>query len=413
MSMRVPLHHRLRPATGRDPGEPHRAATPLELLYDLTFVIAFGATSSQLAHGIVEGHTGGALLAFAFAAFAVSWAWINYAWWASAFDTDDWFVRLMTLVQMVGVLIMALGIPDVFRSVEHAVLDNGVVVLGYVVIRIGQLALWLRVAVQDAAHRRTALAFATSLLVAQLGWIAVGVAHLPLATALLLAVPLYLIELTGPVVAELRLGPTPWHAHHIGERYSLLVIITLGEVVVGTASTVSATVQEHGWSADAALVAFAGTALAFALWWMYFMMPSGAVLHRHRRRAFVWGYGHIVVFGSLVAVGAGLDVAALSSEGEGHLDAAAVAATVAVPAAVLIATFFVLYSLLLLTFDPFVLVLAISALALLAASVAVAATGAPIAAWLGLVVLAPVVVIVGYETIGHRRQARQLERILA
>jgi len=146
---------------------------------------------------------------------------------------------------------------------------------------------------------------------------------------------------------------------------------------------------------------------------MYFMMPSGAVLHRHRRRAFVWGYGHIVVFGSLVAVGAGLDVAALSSEGEGHLDAAAVAATVAVPAAVLIATFFVLYSLLLLTFDPFVLVLAISALALLAASVAVAATGAPIAAWLGLVVLAPVVVIVGYETIGHRRQARQLERILA
>lgn len=413
MSTRAPLHHRLRPAVGRDPDESHRAATPLELLYDLTFVIAFGATSSYLAHGIVEGHAASALIAFAFSTFAVSWAWINYAWWASAFDTDDWFVRVMTLVQMVGVLIMALGIPPVFSSIEHGALDAGIVVLGYVLIRVGQLALWIRVAIQDGAHRRAALAFAVSLLVAQLGWIAVGLTHLPLAAALLATIPLYLVELSGPIVAEFRLGPTPWHAHHIGERYGLLVIITLGEVVLGTASTVSATVQEHGWTVDAALVALAGTTLAFALWWVYFTLPSGPVLHRYRARGFVWGYGHIVLFGSLVAVGAGLDVAALSTEGVGHLDTAAVAASVAVPTGVLLTTFVVLYSLLMRAFDPFHLLLFAIALTLLATSVATASAGAPLAAWLGLVVLAPVAVIVGYETVGHRHQARQLDRILA
>ncbi len=412
MSTRPPLHHRLRPVIGRDPDEAHRAATPLELLYDLTFVIAFGATSSQLAHGIAEGHAGPALIAFAFSTFAVSWAWINYAWWASAFDTDDWFVRLMTLVQMSGVLIMALGIPDVFRSIEHGALEYGVVVLGYVVIRVGQLSLWLRVAMQDPAHRRPALAFAASLLIAQLGWSALGLSQPPLGVALLVTIPLYLVELLGPVVAELRLGPTPWHAHHIGERYSLIVIITLGEVVLGTASTVSAIVQEHGWSTDAALVAFAGTALAFSLWWVYFTLPSGAVLRRHRRRGFVWGYGHIVVFGALVAVGAGLDVAALATEGESALDPVSVAMSVAVPTGVLLTAFAVLYSLLFRAFDPFHLVLFAGALALLVLSGLSAAAGAPLVAWLGLIVLAPVVVIVGFETVGHRHQARLLERVL-
>lgn len=412
MTSRAPLHHRLRPAIGRDPHEPHRAASPLELLYDLTFVIAFGATSVQLAHAIAEGHAADGLLAFAFSTFAVSWAWINYAWWASAFDTDDWFVRLMTLVQMVGVLILSLGVPDVFSSIEHGRLDPGVVVLGYVVMRLGMLALWIRVAVQDAVHRRTALAFIVSLAVAQLGWIALGLSHPSLPVGLLAAVPLYLVETIGPIVAERRFTSTPWHPHHIAERYSLLTIITLGEVILGTASTISAIVQDSGWTLDAGVVGFAGTALAFALWWTYFMMPSGALLARFRGRGFVWGYGHIVVFGALVATGAGLDVAAMATEGEANLAAVTVASAVAIPVIVLLLAFFALYSLLIGAFDPFHVLLMGGALAILVASVLAAAAGAPLALWLSLVVAAPVVVIVGYETIGHRHQAARLAELL-
>jgi len=46
----------------RDTGERHRAATPLELLFDLTFVVAVAAAAAQLAHAIVEDHAAQGLL---------------------------------------------------------------------------------------------------------------------------------------------------------------------------------------------------------------------------------------------------------------------------------------------------------------------------------------------------------------
>ena len=87
---------------GRDPPENHRTATPLELLFDLTFVVAFGAAANELAHLLAEGHIGTALVGFAFATFGIAWAWINFSWFASAYDTDDWIFRLATMVQMLG-----------------------------------------------------------------------------------------------------------------------------------------------------------------------------------------------------------------------------------------------------------------------------------------------------------------------
>ena len=101
---------------GRDPHESHRAATPLELLFDLTFVVAFGMAADELAHYLVEDHVDTALAGFAFATFAITWAWINFSWFASAYDTDDWVFRLATMVQMVGVIILALGLPDLFAA---------------------------------------------------------------------------------------------------------------------------------------------------------------------------------------------------------------------------------------------------------------------------------------------------------
>src|SRR5918993_800512 len=127
------LSHRTTRMTGRDPEERHRSSTPLELLFDLTFVVAFSQISSQAAHYLEEGDVGTAIGGFALSTFAVSWAWINYSWLASAYDNDDIFFRIATLVEMLGVLILALGVPPVFHSLaegEH--LDNGVTVAGYV-----------------------------------------------------------------------------------------------------------------------------------------------------------------------------------------------------------------------------------------------------------------------------------------
>src|SRR3954470_22846386 len=85
-------HHRRR-FSGRDPDEGHRAATPLELLYDLTIVVAFGTAAAALAPYIDEDHLWPGIGGFAYATFGVTWAWLNYSWFASAYDTDDWVFR--------------------------------------------------------------------------------------------------------------------------------------------------------------------------------------------------------------------------------------------------------------------------------------------------------------------------------
>jgi low temperature requirement protein LtrA len=112
--------HRRRPLSGRDPNEARRTATPLELLYDLTFVVAFGTAADQLAHYLAEGHLGPAIGGFCLAVFAVSFAWMNYSWFASAYDNDDWVFRVATMVQMVGVIVLSLGIPEMFASIDRA-----------------------------------------------------------------------------------------------------------------------------------------------------------------------------------------------------------------------------------------------------------------------------------------------------
>src|SRR5690349_21350207 len=104
--LRSDLRHRLRPMRGRDPKERGRSTTPVELLYDLTYVIAFAAAADQLAHQVSEGHVGPAIGAYVFAIFSVTWAWINFTWFASAYDNDDALFRAATLVQMVGVIVL-------------------------------------------------------------------------------------------------------------------------------------------------------------------------------------------------------------------------------------------------------------------------------------------------------------------
>ena len=159
-------HHRRR-FSGRDPSEAHRAATPLELLFDLTFVVAFGTAGNELARYLADGQFRPGIFGFVFATFAVSWAWINYSWFASAYDTDDWVFRLATMVQMVGVIVLALGLQQAFASIARGdVLDNGVMVAGYVVMRVPMVFLWAQAARDDPPRRRAAFAYIWTISVA-------------------------------------------------------------------------------------------------------------------------------------------------------------------------------------------------------------------------------------------------------
>src|SRR3954452_14038435 len=135
--------------------EEHRASTPLELLFDLTFVVAVAQAAAELAQHVAAGEVatgvGGYLMVF----FAIWWAWMSFTWFASAYDTDDVPYRLLTLLQMSGVLVLAAGVPAAF--------DDGnftAVTIGYVIMRIAMVAQWLRAAREDPQHREVALRYA-------------------------------------------------------------------------------------------------------------------------------------------------------------------------------------------------------------------------------------------------------------
>jgi low temperature requirement protein LtrA len=400
--------------TGRDPQETGRAATPLELLFDLTFVIAFGAASSELAHFLAEGYVWEGVVGFVFATFAVSWAWINFSWFASAYDTDDWVYRLTTMVQMVGVLILALGLPDMFDSLKEGDhVDNRVMVLGYVVMRVPMVVQWARASRQDPTRARVCRIFIVTILVSQAGWIVQGLSETSLGVSFVFIAVLVLIEMVGPFLAERVQDGTPWHAHHIAERYGLLVIIALGEGLIGTVATLSAIIHAEGWTVDVAVLGMAGVGVTFGLWWTYFVIPSGDILHAYRRRGFGWGYWHIPLFGAIVAVGAGLHASAYRLEHSSVLTDTETVLTVAVPLAVYVAVMYWLYGLLTRTFDPFHLLLVLGSLAVLVAGVAMVAAGASLTWSLVVVALTPWVTVVGYEAVGHRHNEAVLASLKA
>ena len=94
----------------------------LELLFDLTFAVAVATGASQLAHGHVAAGVG----SLCFTSFGIIWAWIDYSWFASAYDTDDWLHRLLTMVQMIGVVIFTLAtLVTPIELAEPAVAERG------------------------------------------------------------------------------------------------------------------------------------------------------------------------------------------------------------------------------------------------------------------------------------------------
>ena len=407
--------HRLLRMSGRDPHEQHRAATPLELLFDLTFVVAFGAAGNELAHALAENHVTSGLIGFGFAMFAICWSWINFSWFASAYDTDDWAFRLLTMVQMAGVLLLALGLPEMFESVEAGDhIDNRVMVAGYVVMRVAMVGQWLRAMRQDQPRRDSARIYIVSLIVSQAGWIVLAIADTSVALFFLVALVLLLIETAGPVVAERRGGGgTPWHPHHIAERYGLLAIITLGEAILGTVAAMSGLVHGAGvgWTTDAVILLAAGVGLTFGMWWIYFMMPWADILHHHRERSFFWGYGHILIFSSIAATGAGLHVAQYYLEGHSQLDITSTVLTVVIPVAVFTSLIYLMYAVSMRAADSFHLTLLAGTAAVLVAAVVLADQGLSLAWSQVVVALAPVVTIVGYEAAGYRHLEDHLTKL--
>jgi low temperature requirement protein LtrA len=322
------VHVRMR---ARDTTEPYRASSPLEALYDLVFVVAVGSLVVPLAHAIETGDVLERVVPFLFVFFAIWWAWINFTWFASAYDTDDVIYRLLAILQMAGVLVLAAGVPQAFTGGDYTL-----VTVGYVIMRVGQIGLWVRAAVEHPASRLTSLRYGGGVLVVQVLWCL----RLLLPSESWLFIPTFfglaVLEVLTPLWAERR-GALAWHPHHIAERYALFVLILLGESVLAAVNGLHAALAARGVTAALVVVALAGLILLVALWWAYFLQPAAEGLARRRERSFLWGYGHYFLFASFAAVGAALDAAAQSGAHAGSEERLTVGLALAVPAALSVA----------------------------------------------------------------------------
>ena len=278
-----------RPMVARPTDEEHRSATVLELFFDLCFVVAVAQAASALHHLIAEDHVGDGVVGYATVFFAIWWAWMNFTWFASAYDTDDVVYRLTTLVQIAGALILAAGVPDAMDGSDFAVIT-----LGYVVMRLAMVAQWLRAAAADPPHRRSSQRFAAGIALVQLGW----VLRLALPEGLGMASFLVLVaaELVIPIWAE-RAAPTSWHPRHIAERYGLFTLIVLGECVLASTVAIQTALDENAALADLATTAAGGLLTVFGMWWLYFGKEASEFL-TSLRAGYIWGYGHYLVFAS-------------------------------------------------------------------------------------------------------------------
>jgi low temperature requirement protein LtrA len=314
----------IKPMVGRSPDEQHRASTPLELFFDLVLVVAVAFASSELHQDLAGGARPGVILSYCMVFFAIWWPWMNFTWFASAFDTDDVAYRLLVFVQMTGALIVAAGVPRLFED-----LDLGLVLVGYVVMRLAAVTQWLRAARSDVALRPSALRYAIGIGTLQLAWVALYFA--PEAIVLPGLLVLIVAELAVPVWAE-RHATTTWHPAHIAERYGLFTIIVLGESILSASIAVQA--AAGAGQVDRLLGLIAGGLLTvFAMWWLYFELPGEDSL-TFLRRAFVWGYGHYFIWAAAAAVGAGLAVALEESAGQAAIGKTGAGLAVAVPVAV-------------------------------------------------------------------------------
>jgi low temperature requirement protein LtrA len=322
------------PMRGRDPTEEGRAATPLELFFDLVVVVAIALAADRLHLALIEGVGASAPVSYLLVFIAIWLAWVNFTWFASAYDNDDVIFRLSVFVIMTGALVVAAGVPRIFDR-----RDFTLGVIGYVIMRIALVTQWVRVAIDDQPRRQAAWRFAIGITACQVGWLSLLVVPSLWPLVFIVLVP---IELLIPAWAE-RAARTGFNPEHIAERYGLFMIIVLGESVLAASLAIQGVMNGEGLTLDAVGVIAGSLLIVFATWWIYFDRPEEHYLDSVPT-AIVWSYLHFPVFAAVAAVGAGLVVAIEEASGHAHLGWVTVGAAVAAPIIVFLLSLWALYA---------------------------------------------------------------------
>jgi low temperature requirement protein LtrA len=280
--------------------------TPLELFFDLVFVLAITQCTALMSHhptwsGLAQG-----LLVLGM----LWWAWVGYAWLTSVIDPEEGAVRLVMFAAMAGLLIVSLCVPEAFG--ELALLFA----LAYGVVRTAHIALFMLASPEDDALRHSVLGLAISTAVA-VGLLLAASLLDGLAQGALWALAL-LLDMGGPYF----FGSEGWKLvpGHFAERHGLIVIIALGESIVAIGVGASGEVD-----AGIVVAAVLGVALSAAMWWTYFdivalvsarrLAKSKEGRERNEMARDSYSYLHLPMVAGIVLVALGLKTTI------GHVDA--------------------------------------------------------------------------------------------
>jgi low temperature requirement protein LtrA len=284
--------------------------TPLELFFDLVFVLAITQCTALMSHhptwsGLVQG-----LLVLG----VLWWGWVGYAWLTSVIDPEEGAVRLVMFGAMGALLIVALCVPAAFG---HLALTFA---LAFGAFRVAHIALFMLASPDDPELRRSVLGLAAST--------AVGVTLLA-AASLFDGVPqgaLWALAIFLDMAGPYFLGAEGWKLvpGHFAERHGLIVIIALGESIVAIGVGAAGALD-----LGIGVVAVLGVALAAALWWTYFDVVA-LVSARRLGEAEVgraqnelardsYSYIHLLLVAGIVLVALGMKTA-IAHTGE-HLHA--------------------------------------------------------------------------------------------
>jgi low temperature requirement protein LtrA len=225
--------------------------TPLELFFDLVFVLAITQCTALMSHdpswsGLAQG-----LLVLGM----LWWNWVGYAWLTSVVDPEEGPVRLVIFGAMAALLVVALCVPQAFGELGL------VFALAYGLVRVAQIALFILASPEDDALRHSVLGLAISTAIAVTLLTAASLFD-GTAQGALWALALFL-DMAGPYL----IPPEGWRLmpEHFAERHGLIVIIALGESIVAIGVGAAGEL-----SLGIATAAVLGVALTAAMWWVYF-----------------------------------------------------------------------------------------------------------------------------------------------
>jgi low temperature requirement protein LtrA len=279
--------------------EEDRRATWLELFLDLVFVAAIAEVASTLSADPTAAGFGRFLALF----LPIGWAWAGFTFYATRFDTDDLVYRLLTLLGMFAVAGLASTVPNALHGGQNNF------VIAYVCVRAILLVLYARVYRDLEVARPVAGWFILMFGIAVADWL-ISLAF-PAPWKYVFWGTALFFEYVAPIRAWRLLRGTPVDPRHIPERFGLLIIIVLGEGVIGVvlgAARVS-------WTMHSGTIAFAGFLTGAAIWWLYFdFLDAASVVTRNVRSGITFVYAHYFVAAGIAALGVGVKLAIFSVE---------------------------------------------------------------------------------------------------